>query len=640
MKKIIYVLLFSVFSFLATSLAYAQTLPMQNDNAGSQRFFCLAAVPGGHDATLSIDPTVYTAIPGVGINVMVRINGSLSTGNPTLDDQLFGNHNGYTNLQNTVGFGNHGAVGLTSTNPVPDVGNFPVTWHDDLDADKASDHFWFGMQIVPPVAKADNGGAGGQQNGTFDWAVLESNKDCNSIRWDPLGYVFDAQTLGLIQGAVVTIYDAGKTPPAMVPVGPLAGQVATNPYPTTNTGNFSFFTEAGKYILTVEGVYNGKQIEMADPSTVNAQYAKAGFTNLYKPGSTIVEEEGQTVRTDIAVKTVGAPALVLPPPVLVDINKIGQGENIQLSGQVLNYTPAAPNAKVVVIYTDPITQQTQKAPIDVALDVNGRFLFKAPQVLESNPDYLISGIDVEALSSAAKTQTFFDKVNSKIASLFNSLFVVHAAQSSAISIDPIPSYLEGITKDANGVILPSAEVGVYLEGNSVPVFKTKSDAQGHYVIGSQFVPPLQYEIRYTTSKGQVIKLSTRDYLKQNAAYFKEKEISPFSLVNATTSFDGTNTLIVTKKEVPQSSSKTTPPSTRTSGNNNKTSHEEKTTAKTMGVTGLGTQGIIILVVAVIILLLVGVGVVVVLKSKQQQPPPMPPMPPMSPPPVIPPTGSV
>lgn len=622
MKKIFGFLIIGLFALLFTTAVFAE-------GETSQHFFCLAAKngAGGHDASLSIDTAKYTPIPGE-VFVMVRIDSKLTTGNPGLDDQIFGNHTGYDELKASVGFGAHGNTGVTTANPVADPSGFPVEWHDDLDADKARDHFWFGMQVRPAVQNADNQGAGALQNGTFDWAVSEGNKDCNSIRWDPLGYVFDAQTLGVIPGAVVTIYDATKTPPVKVPVGVTKGTVAANPYTTLSNGKFSFFTEAGTYSLTVDGTYNGTPLVMADPSTVNSNYKTAGYTNLYTPGSSIVEAEGQTVRTDILVQTVGAPAPILPPPSLTDVNMIGSGEQVQVSGVVLNYTPESPNAQVIVVYENPTTLQTQEGTLQVVLDVNGRFKFNTAQALDTDTTYLISRLDLKILSPVVQNSTLFDRLTSEITSIFNSFFTVHAASSVSIAIDPIPSYLEGIAKDNNGVIIPSALVGIYLKGNTKAVYQTKADINGHYVIGSQFIPPLPYEIKLVKVTGEVTKLSTKEYLKQNATYLKTNSINPFSMVKATTKLNNmTNTLEVTKTVVPQdntnqnsnvnSNNSLTKGKSNTSSSNPQTDTQQKTIGG--GGLGAGLQGIVMVVVVIMVLVMIGVGAFIMMKSKQQTP---------------------
>lgn len=619
MKKIISIFVIGLFALFFISVVFAE-------EETSQHYFCLAAKhgTGGHNASLSIDTAKYTPIPGE-VFVIVRINSKLTTGNITLDDQIFGNHTGYDELKASVGFGAHGNTGVTTANPVADPSGFPVEWHDDLDPDKGSDHFWFGMQVRPAAQNVDNQGAGALQNGTFDWAVSESNKDCNSIRWDPLGYVFDAQTLGIIPGAIVTIFDATKTPPVKVPVGVTKGTVASNPYITLSNGKFSFFTEAGTYSLTVEGTYNGKILVIADPSAVNPTYKTAGYTNLYVPGSSIVEAEGQTVRTDILVQTVGAPAPILPPPSLTDVNMIGSGEQVQVSGVVLNYTPESPNAQVVVVYENPTTLQTQEGTLQVNLDVNGRFKFNTAQALVSDTTYLISRLDLKILSPVTQNGTLFNRLTSKIASILNSFFTVHAASSVSIAIDPIPSYLEGVAKDGSGTIIPSALVGIYLKGSTKAVYQTKADINGHYVIGSQFIPPLPYEIKLFKVTGEVIKLSTKEYLKQNATYLKTNNINPFSMVKATTKLNNmTNTLEVTKTVVPQnntnqnsnvnSSNSVTKGKSNTSSSNPQTDVQQKTVGAGLGA---GMQGIVMVIVVIMVLLMIGVGAFIMMKSKQQ-----------------------
>ena len=638
MNKIIKPFFLVVAVLLFTVPVFAQDPP---PNVGAQRWFCLKATRSGtHDAIITLDPVKSPPAPGINTYIFVKINNTLSTGNPTLDadSKIFGSTQNYDALRSTVGFDNKGVaqikptggyttregVGIKSpgTNPVADPSNLNATWYDFVTADgkggnSGLDHYWFGMQIINTGDGGGNGGDSGLKNGTFSWAVNANASDCTSIKWDPLGYVFDAQTLGVIPGASITIFDATKTPPRQVPQGVGAGQVATNPYTTPNNGMFSFFTDPGSYLFTMSGSYNSIPLSIADPTMVNPNYKTKGYTNIYKAGVPVVEAIGQTVRTDIAVNTVGATPPPSLPPSLSDINMNASGEQMQISGKVLNYTPEVPNAKVVVVYRDSVTQQSQESALVVVLDANGWFEFQAPQVLDGKSTYIISGLELRNIGgSTTQIKNYLDRFIATLVGIKDSFFVVHAAQISSVAIDPIPSYLEGIT-------FPYALVGTYLQGSDVATYQTKADINGHYIIGSQFIPPLPYEIRIQKVTGEVIKMSTTEYIKQNAQFHKANNINTFSTIKTTTSVDDTNTLVVTKTLVPQNTNQTGSNSTTKTGNTMQSSGRagDQTQVSKLGITGTGMQGVIMIVVVIIMLIMIGVGAFIVMKSKQQQIPP-------------------
>jgi len=623
MSKIFKINIF-LLSTLVLSLVLPSFFPIFADSAPVQRFFCLAAKKNGtHNALLSIDPAKYTAIPG-DIYVFVRLNNLLTTGNPTLDSDhnVLGSSSNYDALVKSLELKDAGLV--DSVNPVPSSANLPVDWHDDLNPNKPTAHFWFGMQLVPPTQPVVNGAGGALQQGTFNWAVNAGDSVCASIKWDPLGYVFDAQTLGVIPGAIVTIYDASKTPPVKVPTGPGVGQVATNPFPTLDNGTFSFFTSPGTYSLTIGGKYNGVSLIIAGPSTVNQNYKADGYTNLYSSDTPIVEAEGQTVRTDIAVNTVGAPAPIPMTPTIEDINIIGAGENTQVSGTVVPYAPDSPTVKVVPVYVEPTTLAEQNGTDTIPINVNGEFSSLISSSMQVGDEtYVINRLDLKNISTALRK----DSPNAFIAALTkikDLLFVVHAAQSaSSVVINPIPSYLEGIAQDSKGAVLSNVLVGIYLQGSNVSVYQTSSDVNGHYVIGSQYIPILPYEIHLTLANGEVVSLTTMEYLKQNANFHKQNTINSFATVQTNSSINNAGILTVTKTVISPVTANTNKSNVGNSKGNGSSGYRNGASqvTPTGGITTSGMQGIIMIAVAIMVLLMIGVGAFVMMKSKQSQMPP-------------------
>lgn len=640
MKKIFLALTFIFFLSFGSSVFAEDT---------NQQYFCLASTPHQgdvHGADITLDPVKSgAATAGNKMYVLVRIDNLLTTGDPSLDDKIFGGtHTNYNTLNTTVGFGKHGNTGLVpaTANPVADPKNPPlnVYWHDDLDLGVGREHYWFGMQIGNPAAQANNGGNGGVQNGTFAWAADPKNKDCAWIGWDPLGYVFDAKTLGAIPGASVTVYNADLKPPLPLPTGTGVGFVQNNPYLTGANGIFSIFTPEGNYMLKVTGSYKGQPLVIEDFAAINKGFKNQGYYNLYNlkgVDSVFHEAAGQTVRTDIAVKTVGAPAPtpIIAPPNIIDLNFTGADSSMIVSGKIDPYLPEVSPMKVVPIYIDPTTQQSLNGdpilpnnpndPTSISgIDANGRFRVIIDQVKideVNKKSYFIDRLALLGLNeTTAQNKGFFGTFIGFFTKIKDS-FTVHAAQTN-ITVNPIPSFLEGITQDSKGKVASSALVGIYIKGSNAPAYQTKSDINGHYVIGSQFIPMLPYDIRITLVTGEVIPLTTMQYLKQNAAYLKQNNINSFATVQTNSSIDSTGTLMITKTVI------TPIPSTRGTSNNgsgggvgsNSTRNATSPTTPVNGISTSGMQGVIMVVVALLMLVMIGVGAFIVMKSKQQVPP--------------------
>lgn len=606
--------------FVLTGSVFAQE-PPPPENKGGQQWFCLKADrAGGHDATLSVyppgTPGKGSPIPGYPIYVFVKIANKLTTGDPELDKkpEIFSTDQNYQFLSQNYKFNKGEGDGLKGTNPRKDETDFPVGWHDDILP--AADHYWYGMQIVEPTGQGvDTGNDLAQKFGTFTFDRLQTDSDCAALHWDPLGFVFDAETLGPIQGVDVTVINAQTGQP--VPEGFGTGKVAINPYITLANGAYSFYTDPGFYKLTL-GKYNGKQLEIQDPAQVNPNFAQYGYTNLYdlKVNEGRIEEKaGETARVDIAVKTVGAPSPESKIPMLEDVNVGRAGEKISVTGKV-TLVPA----ELVVMYSDPATgvmkAGAEKPEID---ETTRRFAFTADQMIDGT--FIFAEVQVRKPAVVGKVPSFLQTV----VAFFKSFVKDVEAQSPATSvkIDPIPSYLEGIAYDTNGNPLPNVLVGIYLSGSNTPAYQVRSDIEGHYVIGSQYIPTLPYEIRVRKTTGELIRVSTREYLKQNSEFHKANDINSFETIKTESSFNAAGELAVTKEVVDLN--EVNEAKKRAAGVNSggrSTTQPTNNTGTTGGIAAAlsqpGGQGIIMVVVAILVLVLIGVGAFVMMKSKQQQ----------------------
>ena len=626
-KRLIF--LFIVFVLFMGKHVYA------TEATDAQKWFCLNPSPiSSHDVSLGAYPQGTAGkgspIPGYPVYVFVKITDAnlpwLTTGNPAIDEnpQVLGSRGNYNHLKDNLGFRNAGLIG--STNPTGNAtteGLNPATvhWHDDLNGNTTRDHFWYGMQIVPPTQNVVAGVDLGQKFGTFTFERAKGGSDCNYIAWDPFGYVFDAQTLGPIKGAKITIYnmmDNGTS--VMVPQGTGPGKVAMNPFYTNENGSYTFFTDKGKYKLVIEGSFNGKPLEIEDITKVNTDYPAKGYDHLYAKDAIIDEKEVngvvETVRADIPVKTVGAPTLY---PQLVDVNIDRSGEQITIRGKV-TVVPA----DVVFIYKDLATGQTKEGPEKPQLNIiNRSFAVTVNQTIEGT--YTFSEIQVRQATIPLTNKGIGEKAIAFFNWIQDKLFSAHAQGVSTVKINPIPSYIEGIARGANGEALPFVMVGIYLQGSEAPAYQTRSDVNGHYSIGSQFIPPLSYEIRIKKTTGEVIKMSTTEYLKQNTDFHKANSINSFSTIQKAPSTNTINAPTLTKEELanlPQGNSQATTNRSKTGASayspNLKVTQPPQTISGG-GTMGAGMQGIVMIIAVIMVLVMIGVGAFIMMKSKQQAP---------------------
>ena len=102
---------------------------------------------------------------------------------------------------------------------------------------------------------------------------------------------------------------------------------------------------------------------------------------------------------------------------------------------------------------------------------------------------------------------------------------------ATLTLDPILNNLEGYAYDVNGQVMPKATVGVYLKFSKNPAFETKADDKGFYRISSEYLPPMAYDIRYTSAGGVSNTVSTAKFIAQNASYFQSKKTNLYEFKN-------------------------------------------------------------------------------------------------------------
>jgi hypothetical protein len=605
MRHILKFLSFIALFTLSTSFVFAVDPTPPPSASANMRWFCLSKVsadPGSHTAVLKVkDGVSYQSDKEV--NVVVRIafdhdesnltaeNSGMTTANPTLDQKILGGTAGLDALQSKLGFTSAGIVGGKNPTSV-----FPITWTDDLSKTSGGSqdraHYWYGVQEAVPVQNTANGGEGGFQQGTFDFAQANGANDCEVIRWDPFGYVFDAQTHGPIEGVYVRILSS-KTENGVytpMPVGIGAGKVPQNPIATQKDGSYRYYVDPGFYKLELlgdVGKSSRKYVIEKDLSKIKPGYEEFGYEQIYlaeKP-EVIREVVGKVERRDIAIETIGAPApFSVDGPKLKDIivnRSMQNGEQkVRLSGMVAQIP-----VDLIAVYKDNNNVKVSEERFSL---VHGHKY--VPQGLhdERNFDILVSAESKDGQGIFKELQ-ITTKYSSKVLS---------------VPISPMPSFLDGIARSKTGVPIVEGTVGIYAIGSDRPSYVTATNDVGHFSVNTEWIPPFPYELRYKNTTGDETIVSTSDYLKQNAVYHGENHID--SYVVKITEQDPAKIKQNTNKNV-----------------NNTPNGRVQPTETTQSVLAIATrtQGFFAIIIALVVLLLVGAGIFVIMRSKEGQAPP-------------------
>ena len=609
---------------------------------------CLNGTQNGHTETLTFQSN-YVRAPQSNATTWIfacitsdQLGTKCTTGNPNLDDSLFGKHDDYTALQGykgtTVNVGGvDGGGNPRTTNDVAfgqsgfGFTQEPTTWSDAYVP--AVIHQWSWIQADTAVATGDTqaGNLNTPKQGTLDFTrVVDNTKSCAKVFWDPRGYVFDATTLYPVKNVSVTL-SSGPHGGAFVDVPNGIG--ITNPTLSSGSnGQYSFYVEPGYYKLRLTSS-NATITQLAE---VNSEYQalfsdKDGKANVYKEGDEVQEVRGSVAIAHIPVHVTDT-SLLLTNLVTMEKGSESVGGQLNIFGRVSH-----PKSKLILTMTllssDGTSVDVVKTDSTDELGVYDKYIDQMQVDPASGRTLILGNLNVEPVLNSFYTtgvfskSNFFEKTVTFARNIFHYLqskIAVNAAVSTSYNVQPIPLYIEGIAYDANGSVIPKAIVGVYQFFSDKPMYVTVADATGHYKIGSQHLPQTQYTLRYRKPTGEVITVDTGTFIKQNVKYFAENNIKPFSIATTSPAEDNAaKTLVeqaVTNNDVTALLSVGSKSATNTVGKN----LVPQSTGQMVPVPGSSTsgmQGIIMIVVVILVLVIIGVGAFVMMKSKQAQMPP-------------------
>lgn len=655
-------LAFAFFVVLFVPSAHAQDVQLDGYNSA-----CLAAIANykapncldswpngeGHTVELRIQNSTLNPQPNTTTYVFSCLTGTnqttaaswgpyCTTGNPTIDMQLFGKREDYDKLAEIAAnskaadvaqtAGQVGGIGdvdgatagttcdgngytphpemytegdpkqlkTDSSSPVPAF-NQVVTWTDQYYNDIVS-HQWSWVQKATATGDTGTSGtAGGVQQGNLLFEHLKDiAKDCAVIAWDPKGYVFDARTLYPVKGVGVRIAKRGTD-------GQYANMVSrvglTNPTTTNVYGQYSFYVEPGFYKMSIDST----NVSLAPLSVV-----KSGYETLFrdKKGELPIYQQDQEVQEFAGVVGVHhIPVNVVDERMLIkenDVTHIVKNETRTASGAI-RLTGRVQLPKSTVILTKKLVDgQGQLLPDVVTRDVTdalGEYNLTVPQ---------------RALSNGKNGYVYDLQVGFEPNAIYTGSTPFTPTAKSTFTVSAMPAYLEGIAYDPKGVVIPNAIVGVYPFFSEKPMYVTLADANGHFRIGSQHIPQLSYELRYKKQNGQIVEVSGATYVKQNASFFGSNSIDPYTVKTSTVRDDATD-----KQRLVASKRDTTMTIPRSSGRTQTTASTSKsqgyTPSQNGGVFNSTTmQGVVMIVVILFVLVGIAVGAFVMMKSKQTQ----------------------
>ncbi len=592
------IFLFLTYFIYSSSVFAAATL----ETKPAMQWHCLQNTRiAGHTVDLTTKPgdlPTANAKTYVVVCMTTELGNVCTTGDSTLDQQTLG-YDGVTKLKQSTATGGYEQQEFSFNNkpipkdsivangqgkltaPIPEIQLVePIRWTDYTP--KGVGRKWLALNFVDPV-KIEMG-TGGEQQGTFTFEGALSR--CIAIAWDPYGMVFDSQSLEPVTGVKVSLMKKAAAGTAYnLAIGEEFGSLL-NPVYTQEDGAFSFYVPDGTYKLDVAAA-NFTFPNLA--SKLNSNYSKI-YSDIYR-GEDIIQK-GAIQHRDIPLDSKTVP-YTAPVKLMSYFPILDKGANIFIvQGRVSH-----PLTKINVYGKKPSPTDKSgfvRTRLLTSLQANkvGQFEIKV-DLNKLDPTEMVG--DIELLKPNYNSLTTFDS----------------AVKATTFSVEPIPNYMEGYAYGADGKVLPNATVGVYLNFSTKPAYEVKADDKGYFVISSEFLPAMTYNVKYAAATGGVpISVSTSKFIAQNADYITTQHSNLYAFKNKKGEvFD-----LAKRDQL-----------TAAAANN------QPTATPKVGVAGMSASNVLFLglVLAIFIVILVVFLVIYLLKKRETPPPPPPP--PVTPP---------
>ncbi len=438
-----------------------------------------------------------------------------TTGDSTIDNKLFLQDN--TTILSTAikyqfrGLSNNKDGSKISQPLISDAeGKLPIMEWEDYTPGNYLRKFYVIYDIPSgkgeDVAPTDE--AKTQQQGSINFNLNQPGDDqsCIAISWDPYGRVFDNRSLEPIPLSVVELQKkresgvftkVNPTDPKDVP-----NAILKNPYTTSADGYFSFYVIDGTYKLELPVLLNKDISVVGNISKIHPNYSKI-YSDIYPAGTGAeIIQKGVVEHRDIPVEVKGT-ATNNPVRLMEGSYELGKKSGkLFITGRVSHPLTVVKtySKKIVVGSPDGVRGRLLQT---VSADSLGRFSFTIDQSSFGKDEYY--------------GEVELQKVNLTTFQLDNN--------KKIIKVDPILNYLQGYAYGKNGKILSKAEVLINLGFSQKPYYKTTTDEKGYYKISSINLPNFPYDIKYLQPNGQTEKISTSQFIAENAKYLSENKVN-------------------------------------------------------------------------------------------------------------------
>lgn len=521
-KNIIFIFLLFIYFTSFFSVSQAQEQRGQNWTCLQREEYNGEIKPDGReDHRLRLRGNDIPTNKDVYIVAMIEADGfKFTTGNDTYDKELGFGDNNYTYLNKTT-------TNILPLTFVVDGGSKRRFNNGQIDVvvrshtAGATNHRFFAVWELDNLSGST---AGTIQYGTF--RISEDTTKCTHIHWDPLGRVFDAQSLEPLPQVELEILDYQTGARVLIP---------KNPQTTAEDGMYNFLVEKGSYKLKINKMPLGYEM-VSDAAKINPNYLKAyaGMTEkcenltgedgnkkticskLYLPDEEVKENPPIISQRDIALD----PGANLPyrasKVTSLHFGSIRGGKETLFEGRVSH-----PLTKVKLV-----KEKSREELGKTQADKFGFWKIMIPnEKLPLTEDIvaIFEKVDLTKLTTKRNSDSLISRI-------FDFLFKKSAAQENnlneSVKFTPIFPYVEGYAYDNAGKIIPNAIVVVRLKGTTGVYYQTKADEKGYFQINRDFLPPFEYQLEFKNplSNQTISDQSTSQFAEKNKEYLLANKI--------------------------------------------------------------------------------------------------------------------
>lgn len=317
---------------------------------------------------------------------------------------------------------------------------------------------------------------------------------------DPKGRLFDIKSLEPVSGVEASLLNSFKNL--------FSYKSIINPQIVQANGEFNFWVPNGIYYLSFGKIppTHSWPIEMTNvhPNYSLAYYCdnevkndENGSVPLYYDQFSIIEYN-KLVHCDVPLDP-GTNA-----PIRSMVKTIDYGLSKSTSDNSLNYTGKVthPFTKVQLV-----GETSSRVVAEIEADKLGYWKISLPQAIYP---LTTDGLPDKVLLKYTKKDLTGKQIFKPV---------------EGISFEPILSYIEGYSYDKNNQILSNAKVGVKQKNSDNVVFLSKSDKNGYFRIGSQYLPSFPYDLVFSGNSADNIVVSTSEFVNSNKDFLVTEKLN-------------------------------------------------------------------------------------------------------------------